>query len=681
MNNQLLSLKIYPKPNNNLLIIRISLRQIPDGRNTVITMKNLAFILLLSVACIKTHAQDIDSLLRAARTNPDTAVINQLYELGYEVEMQNHEAAKRIYRTAGELSEKIDFPVGRIRFASNYTYLLNLEGKLDSSLAINLKALELAREIGDEEQINKVLVNTGNVYHYKRLYNTALEYYIEALPWFEKAGNRKNLATLYDVMQTFYQRTEQPEQGIVYGKKALELMKEYPDDIIRGHILVNLAVLYASSLPRRWEEHLECLNEALRIAEATNHIDLKASVLNNLGNHYLQNFDYRTAEVYGQEALALHDSIGDMTGYLVSLRGIALCNLHKGDYEKAEAYAKEALVLAQEQEWDIEERKCYHILADLALLKDRDYVKSQKLIFKFDSLGSEILNDKIWRANEELKIKYETEQKEFQIEALHQKHRSTLLISIIGGAALVSGVLALLFLWLWAKQKRHKAELQLTQLEQEKQLVATRSVLEGEMQERSRLARDLHDGLGGILSAAKINMSELKNGALMEFPDVEGINRIMGLLDESLRELRRVAHHLMPESLSRYGLKTALSDFCRTVEKIEFAWFGEEERLEHQLEIVVYRIVHELVNNALKYSEATRILVHIVQDRDRISLTVEDNGKGFDTSAATTGTGLEHIRARVAALDGNMDISSAENEGTEVHIELKIKGDDTGTDS
>ncbi len=247
--------------------------------------------------------------------------------------------------------------------------------------------------------------------------------------------------------------------------------------------------------------------------------------------------------------------------------------------------------------------------------------------------------------------------------------------------SLVSGVLALLFLWLWTKQKRRKTELQLKQLEQEKQLVATRSVLEGEMQERSRLARDLHDGLGGILSAAKINMSELKNGALLEFPDVEGINRIMGLLDESLRELRRVAHHLMPESLSRYGLKIALSDFCRTVEKIEFAWFGEEERLEHQLEIVVYRIVHELVNNALKYSEATRILVHIVQDTDRISLTVEDNGRGFDTSAATTGTGLQNIRTRVAALEGNMDIFSTENEGTEVHVELKIKADDTGTDS
>lgn len=103
--------------------------------------------------------------------------------------------------------------------------------------------------------------------------------------------------------------------------------------------------------------------------------------------------------------------------------------------------------------------------------------------------------------------------------------------------------------------------------------------------------------------------------------------------------------------------------------------------MENQLEIVVYRIVHELVNNALKYSEATHILVHIVQDRDRISITVEDNGKGFDTSAPTIGTGLQNIRTRVAALEGNMDIFSTQNEGTEVHVELKIKGDDTGADS
>lgn len=643
-------------------------------------MKHIIFLLLLTAACMKTVGQDIDSLLQAARANPDSAIINRLYETGNEVELHDHAAAKRIYRTAGELSEQIDYPVGRIRFASNYTYLLNLEGQLDSSLTINLHALMLAREINDQEQIHKMLVNTGNVYHYKQLFNTAMQYYTEALPWFEKAGNKKNLASLYDVIQVLYSKTGQPQQGIAYGEKALELLKDQPDDIARGYILLNLAPLYSNCFPRKWDAHLECLQEALRIAEANNFINLKASVLNNMGNYYLKHYDYQTAEIYGKEALTLHNSIHNTPGYLISNRALAYCDLYKGDYVQAEARLQEGLKIAREQEWTTEEEKYYEAMADLALLKDRDYITSQQLMFLADSLGNLVVNEEIRRANEELRIKYETVQKEQQIVSLHDKQRSTLLISLIGGIALLAGLLAMLFLWLWSKQKRRKTELQLQQSEQEKQLVATRSILEGEIQERSRLARDLHDGLGGILSAAKINMSELKSGATMEYADVESINRIMGLLDESLHELRRVAHHLMPESLSRYGLKIALSDFCHAVEKIEFAWFGEEERLEPQLEVVVYRIVHELVNNALKYSEASRILVHIVQDRERISVTVEDNGIGFDSSAATSGTGLHHIRERVTALDGNIDISSG-SKGTEVHIELKINGYDTGTDS
>ena len=641
-------------------------------------MKKIIFLLLLMAACTNTVGQNIDSLLEAARSNPDTAIINRLYETGNAVELSDHAAAKRIYRTAGELSEQIDYPVGRIRYASNYTYLLNLEGQLDSSLTINLSALALAREIDDQEQIHKVLVNTGNVYHYKQLYNTALEYYTEALPWFEKAGNHRNLASLYDVMQVLYQKTGQPEQGIAYGEKALELLKDQPDDITRGYILLNMAPLYSSCFPRRWKEHLETLQEALRIAEVNNFTNLKASVMNNIGNYFLQHYDYQKTDAYGKEALMLNESIGNISGYLISNRALAYCDLNKGDFEKAGARLQEGLKIAKEYEWTTEEGKYYETMADLVLLKDRDYIKSQQLMFLADSLGSLVVNEQIRRANEELKIKYETEKKEHQITTLQERQRSTLLISFIGGIALLAGLLAMLFLWLWSKQKRRKAELQLQQSEQEKQLVATRSILEGEMQERSRLARDLHDGLGGILSAAKINMSELKSGATLEYADVESINRIMGLLDESLHELRRVAHHLMPESLSRYGLKVALSDFCHTVEKIEYAWFGEEERLEPQLEVVVYRIVHELVNNALKYSDATRILVHIVQDRERISVTVEDNGIGFDSNAATTGTGLHHIQERVTALDGNIDISSG-SEGTEVHVELKIKENDTGT--
>lgn len=643
-------------------------------------MKQVILFFLLLGTCLNVSGQNIDSLLEVASANPDTAVINRLYEAGNQIELSDHTAAKRIYRAAGELSEQIDYPVGRIRYASNYTFLLNMEGELDSSLTINLHALALAREIDDQEQIHKVMVNIGNVYHYKQLFNTAMEYYVEALPWFEKEGNKNNLASLYDIMQVLYQRTGHPEQGIAYGEKALELLNDDPDEVTRGYVLLNLAPLYSSCFPRKWDKHLASLQEALRIAETNNLSNLKASVLNNLGNYHIQHYDYQTAEAYAREALKLHSSVHNLSGYLISNRALAYCDLSKGDYAKAEARLREGLLKLKEQERPTEEGKYYEALADLVLLKEGDYMKSQQLMFVADSLKNLVVNEQIRRANEELKIKYETEKKEHQIAALHERERSALLIGLIGGIALLAGLLAMLFLWLWSKQKRRKAELQLQQAEQEKQLVATRSILEGEMQERSRLARDLHDGLGSILSAAKINMSELKSGAVMEYADVKSINRIMELLDESMRELRRVAHHLMPESLSRYGLKVALSDFCHAVKIIEFAWFGAEERLESQLEVVVYRIVHELVNNALKYAEASRILVNVVQDRERISITVEDNGIGFDIHAVTLGTGLHNIRERVAALEGNIDVSSG-SEGTEVHVELKITKNDTGTDS
>lgn len=638
---------------------------------------------LLWAICLTGSGQNIDSLLNAARIKPDTATINRLYDIGNAVELSDHEKAKKIYLTAGELSEKIGYAVGRIKFASNYTFLLNLEGLFDSSLIINQQALTLASETGDELQINKMLVNTGNVYNYKRFYSTALDYYIQALPYFERAGNRRHLAILHDVMQVLYKNMDQPRQGIVHGRKALSLMTDSPDDIIRGQILINLAMLYSQTVPPEREEQLNSLKEALRIAEINNYVQMKATTLNNLSDYYMQQFDFRLAEQYGRRAMKLNDSIGNVTGHIIGLRGLAYYALYKGNYKESKQHALEALEVAKQLGLPDEERLCYKILADLALLQDRDYVKNQKFVHKSDSIDKTTYNDNVMRATEELKIKYETEKKELQIKSLEARQRFMKLTGITGGAALLFGLLALFWLWLWTKQKRRKAELLVKQLEQEKQLISTQAALDGEMQERSRLARDLHDGLGSILSAAKINMSEFKNGAMLEFPAVERINLVMKLLDDSVQELRRVAHHLMPESLSRYGLKVALTDFCKSIGKVEFAWFGDETRLERQTEIVFYRIAHELVNNALKHSGATHILVHVVQNPDRIALTVEDNGCGFDVDAATAGMGLQNIRTRVGALGGSIEIFSGKEkgEGTEVHVEFKTVSHDTGADS
>jgi signal transduction histidine kinase len=107
-------------------------------------------------------------------------------------------------------------------------------------------------------------------------------------------------------------------------------------------------------------------------------------------------------------------------------------------------------------------------------------------------------------------------------------------------------------------------------------------------------------------------------------------------LDESMREMRRISHHLMPDALTRFGLKPAVDDFCRTMpSQIVFDWFGEETRFDTKLEALVYRSIHELVNNAVKYADASQIMVQIMQEPDRIAFTVQDDGCGFDPETVT----------------------------------------------
>jgi signal transduction histidine kinase len=290
------------------------------------------------------------------------------------------------------------------------------------------------------------------------------------------------------------------------------------------------------------------------------------------------------------------------------------------------------------------------------------------------------VNETMLRAAEELEVKYETEKKETQIAALEGEKRLMLWLSVAAGTVLLLALAAFFFLWRWTVQKKRLAESQkeladrqIKQLEQEKQLIATQAVLDGEMQERIRLARDLHDSLGSILAAAKYNLVDIKQISTLGEKDVECYHKAVCLLDDSMSEMRRVAHHLAPEPLSRTGLKQSVADFCNTIPVVKFSYYGDDTRFDPKLEIMVYRILHELVTNAMKHAGAKNILVQIVREPDRIALTVSDDGCGFDLSAESKGMGLRNIRARVESFKGNLDIDSKPGEGTGIRIELRIE--------
>jgi signal transduction histidine kinase len=226
-------------------------------------------------------------------------------------------------------------------------------------------------------------------------------------------------------------------------------------------------------------------------------------------------------------------------------------------------------------------------------------------------------------------------------------------------AYVIMGIVCLLpalLLWISFRRKiRNERE--------ENRMIAAQAMLEGKKEERKRLARDLHDGLGGMLSAVKVAL--VADNADLPF--------LRKKINCCIEELARVAHHLMPASLSHFGLKAALQDYCLSFSNVKFHFFGEDRRFDERIEFEVYCCACELVNNSFKHSDATNIDVQLMLTDDRVMLTVYDDGCGFDKTLASKGAGLKNIKERIAVFNGKIEIHTSPGNGTETNIELKTE--------
>ena len=197
--------------------------------------------------------------------------------------------------------------------------------------------------------------------------------------------------------------------------------------------------------------------------------------------------------------------------------------------------------------------------------------------------------------------------------------------------------------------------------------------------ERSRFAKDLHDGLGGMLWGIKLSLSNMKGNMILSNDQIPVFERSLDMLDNSIHELRRVAHNLMPEALVKFGLSEAVKDFCDFINNasdmnVVFQQVGDVYRFEASAEVIIYRLINELSNNAMRHSVASELIIQLHYEEHQITLTVEDNGVGFDRALLdnTTGSGWPNIKSRVEYLKGSLDIQTAPNKGTAINIAVPI---------
>lgn len=642
----------------------------------------LLFFIVSSYYC--SNAQDnraIDSMLQVLKTaKEDTNMAKILLDIGEQYERSAPEKSKQYYHQSLQLSQKIGYKPGEIKFASYYTAVLNMQGRFDSSLLLNKKALELARQIKDELSIAKASFNTANSFHMISKEDSALYYYMQVLPILDKLGNKRMLGIAYSNIQNIYTDLTQYQKAIEYGKKGLNIFsKEVDDPLNQSYCLSNLGTVYTSI--KKLDSAEIYFTKALQISQRIVDRYTESAVLLNLGDIHYKSGRLEEAKRNFDKANLIAREMDLAETQTIALKGIGLYHLEKKNYPLARLYADSALGISLKNDIRKQTLKIYNLLADISYAS-QDFTTAHLFEEKEDRLQDSINADNLLKLSTEFETKYETQKKEAKLllQQSQLKQKSAV------NKFLIAGSLALILISLLSyrnyKNKQKYQQAKIVELETEKQLTATEAVLKGEEQERTRLAKDLHDGLGGMLSGIKYSLSNMKGNLIMTPDNAQAFERSMDMLDSSIKEMRRVAHNMMPEILVKYGLDAGLKEFCNDIERsgvlqINYQSIGmEQATIEQTTAVTVYRIVQELVNNSIKHAAAKNVLVqlHFSPSEKQLAITVEDDGKGFDTAMLkqSTGLGWSSIQNRVEFLKGNLDVNSVIGNGTSVMIEIGV---------
>ncbi len=645
-------------------------------------MKKLSIILLVGLAASCSFAQQArkDSLLhQLSSSKEDTNKVLLYINIGNEYELNDINIAAHYYLLARNLSQKLNYKRGVVKFVANYTGILNVKGAFDSSILLNKQAIQISHELNDDLLIAKATANTGNCFNYLGQYDSAAYYYEEAKSYFEKMPDEYFVARMNDLMQNVYWKLNQFSKAVSYGKEAVLYFRRQDKEMELGQALVNLANNYQSL--GNEDSSMKYYSEALAIGKKTGFKRLELTCMLGLGDIYFHRYDADGMQPFYEKSLALSKAIGDKEGEVIAGRGMAFLYLLKKDFAQSKTYISESLRIADSMDLKIEKVNGMKMMANI-LFAMQDIVGAEKLLDSLQVIENQLTGEEMQNKTLMIEKKFETQKKETQIQLQKvQLRQKNMLNYVFAGSALAILLISLLGYRNY-KNKQRLQQTKIDELEKEKQLTATEAVLKGEEQERTRLAKDLHDGLGGMLSGIKYSLSNMKGNLIMTPDNAQAFERSMDMLDSSIKEMRRVAHNMMPEVLVKYGLDTALKEYCNEINNsgvIHTSYHSIDlanAHIEQTTAVTVYRIVQELVNNSIKHAAAKNVLVqaHVTEADKLLTLTVEDDGKGFDPAELkhASGIGWSNIQNRVDFLKGKIDVQTGEGKGTSVLIEVNV---------
>lgn len=549
--------------------------------------------------------------------------------------------------------------------------------------AINLGLLlhrNLKNETGNDTKLGNLTNQISNSYVYLNKLDSVMYYADLCERYYVKAGEVELLFRPNYNKYLMYLALKNYKKADYYLNKSYSYVKDSKNRMNKGFVLHSILV----ALKSRGDDKIfeQYLKEYILFKKQGKGL----SDMLHLGMD-----DFFDDQVKGKATLErvikilMKDSLNQ--NMPEGFRGAVLGGMYERDkeYEKAENLY---LGLLKQNGGSFDRKTLYLNLYELYKKKGEEH-KAFNVIEKYiilqDSSFQQIFDGKI----ADYEVKYKTHEKEKELlkkdlELSRSKNRQRSLIGLAFFLTTLGGV----GYYIYRRKLKHQREMvekdaliqkqRIADLEQKNKLLALNSMIEGQESERLRIAQDLHDGLGGLLTTVKAHFNAIER----EIANIKEMNiyaKTNQLIDEACVEVRRIAHDMVPYSLKMNGLEGVLSDIRQTVlgKGIQCdvdIHNVKEEVLGEQKVVMIYRIIQEVVTNALKHSGASHILIQLVGHENGLNVMIEDNGKGFDVNQLLQGKGLglKSIESRVKYLEGTMNIDSTPNQGTTINIEIPL---------
>ncbi|WJS95370.1 histidine kinase [Flavobacterium johnsoniae] len=631
----------------------------------------------------------IDSIVKITKNTKSDSVksLNSFRLSKLFLMAQNAKSSKEYLEQANRLKVKFPFLKDASIFynASGFLAKGDMEGFEKALLDANSK-LKRYRNKEAYKLRAVILQNYGIMQQRKNNENAYMKLLVnEAIPIAKKSGDYELISALNKAVAIIFMNNSEREKASEYlgqaqkyientSKKSPTLAESKMETyIINAENLVELKHFYDAK---------EILDKAYSTLEKYPESNLNDSYFYSEGIYFAKQNKHKEALVSFEKGIKSAEN---------HQNAIALNRLKFAEYEvlfKLKNYdkAKSNLEYLIEKTPFIVDKKNYYKELSKVYNATKEFPKAYFYSNKYNVINDSLNDAKLRSEIVELEAKYKKAESERKINLLQSENEKAVLQgnnnrlnSMLFAVLSFLLFLTVLFLWIYSnyqkklsfqKELNHKQEL--SALENQQKLSISNALIEGEEIERKRIARELHDGLGSMLSGLKMHLN------LADRENKEINPNINGMLNDSIKELRNISQNLMPESLMKLGLEHALKDLCASHSTsettIDFQYLIKKSTFPQHFKIMIYRIIQELLNNALKYAKASQILISCSQNKDVFYITVEDNGIGFNVKHAEKrdGMGLRNIKNRVAFLNGKLEIDSIPNKGTSTYIELKI---------